>query len=276
MAKPLKLISRILELMTRFTASCQQVGAAASLRIFSYLIRRKTKIARIRTPGKSDFFYFDPALDKGVLSHFYKTGYRILGDVSVIVDAGANIGDETCRFRHFHPHARIIAIEPANRNFALLAQSFANDPLTILVNGALWHKKSVLTLCSTSSQEGYYLDGAGTTHTNTDPTIQAPFQVEAFTLPDLAKKLKFDRISILKIDIEGAEREVFCEGDNEWLRKVDCIIMEMPDNDAPGSFQKICDSLAHLAMNYYICGENIVCIKSGSGLTLKTVTGFDR
>jgi hypothetical protein len=62
----------------------------------------------------------------GVLSHYYSPGYRILdtttNPVRVIIDAGANIGDETLRFRHFHPEAEIVAIEPDSGNFAVLCK----------------------------------------------------------------------------------------------------------------------------------------------------------
>ena len=271
----MKKLSRGIELADRFLVSCEQLGIISTLKIFSYIIPSLSKDRKIKTPGRKSYFYFHPVLDKGVLSHFYKIGYRILGDVEVILDIGANIGDETCRFRFFHPDATIVAVEPEDRNFALLQRNFDCDPLTHLIHGGLWHEKTVLSLSSSSTQEGYYLEDVKQSH-KTDLNITNSTQVETFTIPELATMIGFKNISILKIDIEGAEKYIFCMGDTKWLENVDCIIMEMPDNDSPGSFQQICNAFAKFYMNYYICGENLVCIKTKSGLKLKTVIGFDR
>jgi hypothetical protein len=53
--------------------------------------------------------------------------------VHLIVNAGANIGDETIRFRHFHPEATIIALEPHAGNFHVLKKNVEADPNTVAI-----------------------------------------------------------------------------------------------------------------------------------------------
>jgi hypothetical protein len=48
-----------------------------------------------------------------------------------------------------------------------------------------------------------------------------------------------DRISLLKIDIEGAEVQLFSEGCESWLSKVDNIVIELHDDSCFGPASEI-------------------------------------
>lgn len=265
---------RACQLLDRMIASLNQLGLVNTLRIFSYLLPGKDIVRVIRKTGRE--FHFYPAADKGVVSHFYKPGYRIHGDPRLIVDVGANIGDEVFRFRSFHPTAKIIAIEPAMRNYAMLRQNFESDHDTILIHGALWWEACELRLSSpsTSSHEGYFISAPNASASNNGHSEA----VRAYTMQEILAQhgLSNSEIDIFKIDVEGAERFIFCRGDRDWLLRVNVIIMEMPDNDAPGSFQDIIDTLSSLGIrgNSYICGENFVFCKQGSGFGLDHVVGL--
>ena len=267
---------RAWRLCDRFIESLNQLGLANSLRIFSYILPGRDIASTIRISGRE--FHFYPSADKGVASHFYKLGYRIHGTPRLIVDVGANIGDEVFRFRYFHPAARIIAIEPALRNYRLLRKNFESDPNTTLIHGALWWESCQLNLSSpdAASHEGYSLahpDMPSLTHDYSEA-------VRGYTMQEILDENNLSNagIDIFKIDIEGAEKFVFCHGDRDWLLRVNVIIMEMPDNDAPGSFQAIIDTLTDLGIrgNASICGENFVFCKQGSGFSLDHVIGLGR
>ncbi len=49
------------------------------------------------------------------------------------------------------------------------------------------------------------------------------------------REAEFDYVDILKIDIEGAELEIFSEGSEEWLSKIGLIIVETHERFRPGS-----------------------------------------
>jgi FkbM family methyltransferase len=267
-------IRRTLRFFDRLLESVNQLGVANSLRVFSYLLPGSDHEVSIKKGRHT--FYFHPVSDKGVLSHFYKPGYRIGGNPGLIFDVGANIGDETFRFRHFHPTAKIIALEPALRNFLLLQKNCISDSNIKAIHGALWWESCQLNLAPSDSQshESYSLvhPEQRSSHHNHSETVRAFTVNEILTEHNLTES----DIDIFKIDVEGAEEFIFCNGNRDWLLRVNVIIMEMPDSDAPGSFQSIIDTLSELGIrgSAYICGENFVFCKQGSGFTLEHVIGF--
>jgi len=67
--------------------------------------------------------------------------------------------------------------------------------------------------------------------------------VKALTVNDLLDNYGLERIDILKIDIEGAEKEVFSNS-SSWLGKVDAIIIELHEHTKAG------------ASRSFYCGSN--------------------
>ncbi len=263
-------LNRALQLADRFVEAVSQLSFNNAIKVFSYLwgVDSLTHISL-----KDRRFYFHPRTDKGVLSHLYTEGYRILGDPEIIFDVGANIGDETLRFRMFHPNAIIVAIEASSRNFCLLEKNFQYDTKVVLIRGALWHTPGQLQLNASKggSQESFSVLQAATL---------APCEVvAAMSVPQILARhgLEGKTIDIFKIDVEGAERSIFCLGDNQWLQHVNVLIMEMPDNDLAGSFQLIVDQLTAFGIRgkSSICGENYVFIKEGSDYDLRRSIGIE-
>jgi hypothetical protein len=54
----------------------------------------------------------------------------------------------------------------------------------------------------------------------------------------LLEESGFDRISILKIDIEGSEMEVFSSSYSEWLPHVDHLVIELHSHECVVAFHK--------------------------------------
>ena len=71
-------------------------------------------------------------------------------------------------------------------------------------------------------------------------------------------------LDILKIDLEGAEVELFGNKFSEWIHNVKCIVIECPDGDTPLAtsfiFKKFHD--ADYNFNTYLNGENLILIRS--------------
>jgi hypothetical protein len=64
-------------------------------------------------------------------------------------------------------------------------------------------------------------------------TEDAAGEVAAVTIPELLDRAGADRIDILKIDIEGAEAELFSEN-TAWLGRVGVLVLELHDRFVPG------------------------------------------
>jgi hypothetical protein len=57
--------------------------------------------------------------------------------------------------------------------------------------------------------------------------------IPAVTINDVLAKIDLSRIDVLKVDIEGAEEEVF-RSSELWIDRVDAIIIELHDRHTPG------------------------------------------
>ena len=270
-----KRINRFLRFCDRFVECVYQVGLHNAVTIFSFMIPGPDAKKCIRIDGRQFFFY--PKSDKGVLTHFYKPGHRIKGDVKLIFDIGANIGDETLRFRSFHPGARIVAVEASARNYALLRENFSEDGNIDLVHGALWCTTGPVSLSSGPNFEAYHVDGS---RSEPYPGESSHAVIQGYSICDLLKKLGLSnrRIDVFKIDVEGAEEFIFTKGDTRWLDLVNVIIMEIPDCERLGSFQKIINHLIGINIwgNSYVSGENYVFIRQGYQFELEEVIGLGR
>ena len=56
------------------------------------------------------------------------------------------------------------------------------------------------------------------------------------TMHTLMAEMNLDSIDLLKVDIEGAEKEVF--EDCDWMQRVDCLIIELHDRLKPGAARR--------------------------------------
>lgn len=239
----------------RLALATDSLGALNAFRVL-VAARFTRKLRRIRLPGVGRDFHYRGWDDAGVLSHFYLPGYRIADTpdrpIRRIVDAGANIGDETLRFWAHHPGAEIVAVEPEAGNFSVLRRNFGDEPRVHLVRAGLWSSVRPLRLLPGSRSEGFRVAEAG--------DDRSP-DVDATTIPSLMERLGWDAIDVLKLDIEGAEYELFESGASDWLPRVGAMIFECPDNDRPGTTMAIFAAAAGMDFNVYVCGENLVMLR---------------
>jgi FkbM family methyltransferase len=124
---------------------------------------------------------------------------RLLGPGDVFVDVGANVGYHTFRAAsHVGVDGRVIAVEANPENARLLAHTIESNGLTNvdLVPLALAAGRGYVSFGThVGSNGGFLADGAATTGSGRG-TI-----VPTIALDDLG----LDRVSVVKIDVEGAE-----------------------------------------------------------------------
>ena len=81
--------------------------------------------------------------------------------------------------------------------------------------------------------------------------------VPAVCVASLMRRFGLDRIDVFKIDIEGAEREVFGQGDRSWIEGVRCFIIEVHEVFRPGARKAVFDALPASRYDIVTRGENI-------------------
>ena len=172
---------------------------------------------------------------------------------TAIIDAGANVGLASAFFANRYPDAKIVALEPDAGNFAMLQKNTKPCANVITEQAALWNEKKTLRLSDPGRGEcGFTVGEKGKGET-----------VAAVTVDDIINRHNIERVSILKVDIEGAELEVFANSPS-WLERVDTVIVETHDEFKPDSTDTVTIALIkdfHLSRY----GENDVYIRRGLG-----------
>lgn len=180
------------------------------------------------------FFLRIPSSDAWTLDQIFfhkEYGFEVARDPVAILDAGANIGLASILLANRFPQAKIIALEPEAGNFALLERNVAPYPNITPVRAALWHDNSSVEIVDPGLGYWGFMVRSGTEKRR--PTEESDTQVPAMTVDAIMQKYAIDRIDILKIDIEGAEYEVF-DDPSLWISKVDTLIVELHDRMKPG------------------------------------------
>lgn len=150
----------------------------------------------------------------------------------VIVDAGANIGLASLFYAHRYPEAKIIAIEPEASNFEMLRENTTSYPNIIALRAALWNKNCDLNIVDPGDGFWDYFSFRTSvpepTGTNSKHRL-----IRGLTLDRLMKDNGVDYIDLLKVDIEGAEKEVF-ESPANWINRVGAVAVELHDRFRDG------------------------------------------
>jgi FkbM family methyltransferase len=178
----------------------------------------------------------------------------------VIIDAGANIGLSAVFFANKYPDATIIAIEPAESNFQALVKNTLPYSQVKRVHAALWKENGRISLMDPG--EG---DHGFQTMKDDNTSARNLGLVTARTLDSLLSEMNLEHVDILKIDIEGSEKEVF-EDCSRWIRKVEAIMVELHDDVKPGCGKAFAAATADFAQELSK-GETLLRTRNGQPIS---------
>jgi FkbM family methyltransferase len=173
----------------------------------------------------------------------------------LIVDAGANIGAASVYFHREFPDATIVAVEPEADNFSILAANALARPI-ICHNRAVTSRPVAVRVVD---------PGLGSNAFRTEThgeRVADGHVVEGITINQIFLDRPEDTYPfIVKIDIEGAEEELF-SGNTEWLNDTPLLIIELhdwlfPNRTVSRNFLK---SIADLHRDFVHIGESIFSI----------------
>ena len=86
--------------------------------------------------------------------------------------------------------------------------------------------------------------------------------ISTITIDEIMKILNVKKIDILKIDIEGAEHELFKNNYDTWLPNTRCLIIELHDRMRNRSSQNFFKAISKYDFSYSHQGENLVFINN--------------
>ena len=184
---------------------------------------------------------------RGFLENHHLKGRRPL-----IIDAGANIGATSVFFAMTFPTALVVAIEPEEHNFDLLSKNTEGLDRSCIRAALASEPGCAVVLDSGSGNWGFR-----TQRSESDNGLPC---ITLNSLYDQILSREFFPF-IVKIDIEGAEQELFTRN-TDWIRNTPVIIVELHDWLLPkqGSALPFLQCISRLDRDFVHLGENIFSI----------------
>lgn len=171
----------------------------------------------------------------------------------LIVDAGAYTGLSALYFSSKYPKAKIISIEPEDSNFKVLEQHTTRLPQVTRIHAGLWYRNGFLKIVDRGTGKW----GFGVAEVS--ETEQ--FDIKAVDMQTLLEKSGFDKIDILKLDIEGAEKFLFMHDAHKWIDKVNIMMIELHDRIIEDCTESLYAAIHIDDWNEHKDGEKVVLIR---------------
>jgi len=199
----------------------------------------KTREVKVTVPGHSVSVLVRPGTtDVSVFNTTYRSkqyNYDFAKPPKVIIDAGAYTGLSAAYFASTYPEAKVIAIEPDSVNFGLLVRNTSGLANVQAVRAALWSSNRQVELTDPGNGAWAFrvaeMGDPGSAGLHSEKV--AHNRIPAITIPEIINTYSLSRIDLLKLDIEGSEKEVFA-GSASWLAQVGAICIELHDKFEPG------------------------------------------
>jgi len=165
-----------------------------------------------------------------------------LGKIRTIVDLGAHIGFSTLYFSSLFSDSKIYSVEASADNYQMLEKNInLNSINAIPLNKYISSENGTANIYihKNSNKCSVYPDGDANISTD---------NVEKITMTDLINRYELESIDILKVDIEGAEGELFSDC-KSWIDRVKLITIEVHPNLV--DYDKLIKNITEKGFDYY-------------------------
>lgn len=194
-----------------------------------------------------------PTFDQVFLGLEYNINFTF--KIERIIDAGGNIGLAAIYFANKYPNAKIISIEPEKDNFKMCVKNTKNYNNVNPVQKAL---------SNINGEELYIKDsGLGSwafTTVSKREGIPESNKVLTINIDEILNQSNWDIVDIVKIDIEGAEKELFDSNFERWIPRTKCIIIELHDRMKKGCSKSFFKAISKYNFSCELRGENLILI----------------
>jgi FkbM family methyltransferase len=173
----------------------------------------------------SDIGNFKEIIDECV----YESVVKYANGSKSVIDLGSNIGLSVLYFAATIKNCQIFAVEPDHENLAILTKnlrSLTENKRCRILHGAVWDANEKLIISENSKDLDFW--GRQVEKAECSDFDQRN-SIPGFTIDKIIEQSGFSNVGLLKIDIEGAETNLF-RGNTEWLRKINVIAIEFHNN----------------------------------------------
>ena len=179
--------------------------------------------------------------------------------ISTIIDCGANIGLATLYFQREFPNARTIAIEPENENYNLLVKNTENYSNVSPFRIGVFDEDCDLSVIDVGEGEASY-------RLAREPSKGKVIQtIPCRSIDSIMEEFGIDKVDILKMDIEGSEKECLLSPKSEWLQKTKYLLTEIHENIHPGLTQQVSNKIESM-------GTSFITSKNGEYTLIKNIS----
>jgi FkbM family methyltransferase len=196
---------------------------------------------------------------------FLQQEYACLNDLSnvgLVIDCGANVGYSSAYFLSRFSQCCVIAIEPDPKNYSALQRNLAPYGTRVkLINAGIWSQTAQLVI-----SQDKYRDGREWARQVRECGKGEKADIEGIDVGSILSEAGSERISLLKMDVEGAEAVVFSENYDSWLHRVDAIAIELHDDSVFGNASDVFSSAINgQGFELSRSGELTICRRPGPG-----------
>ncbi|WP_018046119.1 FkbM family methyltransferase [Methylobacterium sp. 88A] len=173
------------------------------------------------------------------------------GHTPIVIDGGANVGIAARYFARAYPRAVVLAVEPDEDILAVCRKNTEVCPNICVVPTALGGRSGCVNL------------EHGSGDADSGRTERADHGIPITVIAELKDLIPNGELLIVKIDVEGFEKDVF-SGEIGWVSEPHAIIVEPHDWMLPGdgtSFP-LQDILLRERREMILSGDNLMLFKS--------------
>ena len=203
----------------------------------------------------SDWSVFKQIIIRGEYKYVIENIKAIHPNPSLIIDCGANIGLTSHQLSYAFPKCQIISVEPDLGNYKQLLKNLSARTNILALNQAIWSEARTLNI------DYNFRDGQDWSVRTTDEKTTSGVSVKSTTINQILELSGYKVIDFLKIDIEGAEKELFKnKNTSDFLNRTKFISIEIHDEFDMSN--KILQILEDYDIKLIACGELIFGIKT--------------
>ena len=171
-----------------------------------------------------------------------------------IIDGGGNIGMAALIFANRYPDAQIVTVEPEDSNFNILKKNVSAYKNITALKAGIWRNSSYLNISNPHGGKWAFIIE--------ESDVPNEKSIKGFSIDDIIKNSGWQNADLVKLDIEGSEKEVFESNPDPWLDKAKAVIIELHDWIKPNCSDAVYNAIHHFNFRESLSGENIVFVRN--------------
>jgi FkbM family methyltransferase len=204
---------------------------------------------------KMKFFLRNNGTDPGIFGQIFidrQYAYPITFEPKTILDLGANTGLSALYFADRFPKAQIVALEIDKENFKIAVQNTEDCSRVKMLQKGIWNENTFLEIIDANANKDAFMAKESEAKSSTS--------IEAINIETIMLQEGWETIDILKIDIEGSEKELFSSNYEKWLPATKLIFVEVHDDMKKGCSKAVFSAIGKYNFHFSMKHENLIFI----------------